>query len=128
MKTKSFLKVWLLCVNFENFTSINEDRDQSQSSARIEGCDWPRSSFIELNFSKLTNGNQIIRNYFVCILYNLCKMLSPIIECMFFIRDFLPWTFYNNNCALYGILLIIILRWNFIFPGAIQWNCPNICN
>ena len=31
MQTKSFLKIWLF-VNFEKFTSINEDRDQSQSS------------------------------------------------------------------------------------------------
>ena len=29
---KSILKSWLLCVNFEKFTSMNEDRDQSEFS------------------------------------------------------------------------------------------------
>ena len=34
MKTKSFLKIWLLSVNFEKFTSINLSRDQSQHFKR----------------------------------------------------------------------------------------------
>ena len=32
MQTKSFLKIWLLFVNFEKFTSVNEDRGQTKSS------------------------------------------------------------------------------------------------
>ena len=34
MKTKSFFKIWLLSVNFEKFTSINQKSDQSSSDAR----------------------------------------------------------------------------------------------
>ena len=32
MQTKSFLKIRLLCVSFKKFVSINEDRDQLQTS------------------------------------------------------------------------------------------------
>ena len=34
MKTNSFLKILLLCSNFEKFTSINLSRDQSQHFER----------------------------------------------------------------------------------------------
>ena len=39
-------------------------------------CDWFLHNFIEVNFSKLTNSNQMFRNDFVRIHYNLCKISS----------------------------------------------------
>ena len=35
-------------------------------------CDWSVHKFIEVNFWKLTVGNQIFKNDFVCIHYHLC--------------------------------------------------------
>ena len=40
--------------------------------------------FIEVNFSKLTDSNQILRNDFVGLHYHLCKISSQIIECIIF--------------------------------------------
>ena len=59
MQTKLFLKIWLLFVNFEKFTSINQDRDQSQipKNSTVIGC-GPR--LIEAKkFSKVMNNKQI---------------------------------------------------------------------
>ena len=45
-------KIWLLCVNFEKFASINEDRDQSQPSKRstvIRRSSRLWSKFLDLN-------------------------------------------------------------------------------
>ena len=69
MQTKSSLKIWLLCVNFGKFTSINRlrkirvecfralwlvahdvYRGKSESSV-LELCDWSHSTFTEVNFS-----------------------------------------------------------------------------
>ena len=77
---QSFLKIWLLCVNFEKFTIINLVRNQSQSSI-FHRCDWSLDKFIEVNFSKLTNNIEFFRNYFVCIRCHLCKISPKIIEC-----------------------------------------------
>ena len=40
----------------------------------------PYGSLMEMNFSKLTDTNQILRNDFVCIHYHLCKISVQIIE------------------------------------------------
>ena len=64
----------LLSVNFDKFNNVNEEHDQSQSNIRrAVTCDWSRTSFIESNFSKLTDSNQIFRNDFVCITYHICE-------------------------------------------------------
>ena len=79
MLTKSILKIWwLLSVNFEKFTSIN--LWTSRNFKR-----WTVYEFIKVNFSKLTNNNQIFRNDFDYIHYHLCKILSQIIEWTFFL-------------------------------------------
>ena len=52
-------------------------------------CDWAVHKFIEVNISKLTDNNQILRNDFDCIHYHLYK-ISQIIKCkMFAPSDFL---------------------------------------
>ena len=43
----------------------------------IEGSDWPLFWFLDMNFSKLTDSNQIFRNDFVCIF---TKIVTKIIE------------------------------------------------
>ena len=83
MQTK-FLKIWLLSVN-ENLTSINKDRDQSESSV-WRAVIGRTLFFIEVNFSKLTDSNQIFRNDFVCIHYHLCKISTKFIECIIFLK------------------------------------------
>ena len=47
------MKIWLLSVNFEKFTSLTYGRSVHK--------------FIEVNFSKLTDSNQIFRNDLVCM-------------------------------------------------------------
>ena len=47
-------------------------------------CDWLRHRLIEVNFSKLTDMNQIFRNEFVCLHYHLGKKPSQIIQCIIF--------------------------------------------
>ena len=48
---------------------------------RLKCCDWSVHKFIEVNFSKLTDSNQIFRIDFLCIHYHLCEISSQIIEC-----------------------------------------------
>ena len=55
MQTKSFLKIWLLRVNFENFTFINQKSDQSQSG--VWRAVIGRSFGLWREFLKLTNSN-----------------------------------------------------------------------
>ena len=67
MQANSFLKIWLLSVNFEKFTSIIEYSDQSQSSVWTSVIDWSRSYFYRGKFLK-ANGQQVLfRNDFVLI-------------------------------------------------------------
>ena len=57
MSAKSFLKILMLSINFENFNSINYQSDQSQSgvwAAVIGIC----PKFIEVNFFKLMGSKQ----------------------------------------------------------------------
>ena len=71
--TKSVLKIWLLSINFEKFTSINLWTDQSQH--------FKRSTVIG-PFISLTDNNQIFRNDFdFAFIMHLCKISSQIIEC-----------------------------------------------
>ena len=108
MLTKSILKIWLLLVNFEKFTSINLWTDQSQRSNL--DCDLSVHKFIEINFSKLTDDNQIFRNDFHCIHYHLYKISSQIIECKIFApNDFLEITVYN-----------------YILDGVTQAHVPSV--
>ena len=80
MLTKSILKIWLLSVNFEKFTSIC-----LWMATALQTFDSPSvHKFIEVNFSKLTDNNQIFRNDFDCIHYHLSKISSQIIECKIF--------------------------------------------
>ena len=55
---------------------------------------------MEANFSKLTDNNQIFRNDFDCIHYQLCKISSEIFEC----KIIAPYDFLEMNSILYGAL------------------------
>ena len=50
---------------------------------RLKCCDWSVHNFIEVNFSKLTDSNQIFRIDFVNIHYHLGEISCQIIECKF---------------------------------------------
>ena len=56
------------------------------TALQIPDCDWLLHRIIEVNFSKLTDSNQIFRNAFVGFHYHLCKISSKIIECIIFIH------------------------------------------
>ena len=75
----AYLKIWLLRVNFEKFTSIYKRR-----AFQMIDCNWSRTSFAEANFSKSTDNNQFFRNDFVCIHYHLSETLAQSIERKFF--------------------------------------------
>ena len=83
MKSKSFLKIWLLSVDFEKFTSMDLWTDQSQSSVG-RAVIGPQHKFIEVNFSKLTDCNQIFRIDIASIHYHLGEISCQIIECKIF--------------------------------------------
>ena len=93
MITKSVLKIWLLSVNFEKFTSINLWTDQSQTALQTLDRYWSVHKFTEVNFSMLTDNNQIFKNDFDCIHYHLSKISSQIIEC----KIFAPYDFLHLN-------------------------------
>ena len=74
----------------------------------LEGRDWLLHRFIEVNFSKWTESNQIFTNDFVCLYYHIFKISSQINERKFFIpndflvfslwfSDFLPMIFSPND-------------------------------
>ena len=56
-------------------------------------CDWSVHKFIEMNFVKLTDNNQIFINEFDCIHYHLCEISSQIIE----YKTFAPCDFLEMN-------------------------------
>ena len=113
MQSKPFLKIWLLSLNFENFTSINLWTDQSQSSVwseRLKCCDWSVHKFIEMNLSKLKYINQMFRIDFVSIHFHLGEISCKIIECKFF---WSIWALYNwllyQGTAIFALLGSIFL-------------------
>ena len=87
MQSNSFLKIWLLCFNFEKFASIN--LPVNLRCALLDG------RFTVVNFSKLTHNNQIFRNDLVCNHYHLCKLSVQTIEC-----KFLPLTISYSCCSI----------------------------
>ena len=58
----------------------------SEIYLRLNGCDWSRCSFIEVNFSNLTDNawQHFFMNHFVCIHYHLCEVSAEIIACKIF--------------------------------------------
>ena len=58
--------------------------EQPITALQTPDCDWLLHRFIEVNFSKLMDSDQIFRNYFVGLHYHLCKISSQIIECIIF--------------------------------------------
>ena len=58
-------------------------------------CDWSVDKFIEVNFSKLTDNDQIFRNDFDCIRH-FCKISSQINEC----KILAPYDFLKNELSI----------------------------
>ena len=57
MQTKSFLKIWLLSVDFEKFTSLKLSMDGPITALQTLDCDWSLDNFTKVNLSKLTHNN-----------------------------------------------------------------------
>ena len=66
----------------------------------LEGCDWLLHRFVDENFLKLTDYNQIFRNYFV-------NFQLKLISANFFSHDFLQWTLYNT---IYSMMVLAFCR------------------
>ena len=88
---------------------------------RLKCCDWSVHKFIEVNFSKLTDSNQIFRNHFVGIYYHLGEISTQVNECKIF---WSIWTLYNYNCCMmiYTELNFTMMKlcWNKVFYTACQ--------
>ena len=72
-------------INGDCWTVNNHPWTVNNHSRAIECCHWSVHKFIEVNFSKLTDCNQIFRNEFVSIHYHLGEISCQIIECKFFL-------------------------------------------
>ena len=104
---------------------------------RSKCCDWSLDKFMQVNFSKLSNSNQIFRNNFVCILYHLCENRAHNVESKIF---YLEWTLYNTIYSLikhcrfiqYAIYtyrtLWIHAKWRLTWVIRGQLNLRNYCN
>ena len=81
----------------ENLVALHQLREiylykimeQPITALQTLDCDLLLHWFIEVNFSKLTDSNQIFRNDFVGLQYHLCKISSKIIECISFMNFFM---------------------------------------
>ena len=63
------------------------------TALQTHDSDWSVHKFIEVNFLKLTDNNQIFRNDLNCFHYHLCTISSQIIEC----QIFSPYDFLKMN-------------------------------
>ena len=59
MQTKSSVKIWLQYVNVDKLTSIIKIIEGPITVERLKGCNRSIYNFIEVNFLKLTDANQI---------------------------------------------------------------------
>ena len=67
--------------------------NMSQTALQTIGCDRSVHKFIEVDFSKLTDNDQIFRNDFDYIHYHLCKISFQIIE----FKIFASYDFHQIN-------------------------------
>ena len=67
MQLKSFVKFWLLIVSWLWKIHLYKLMEAPIKVERLKCCDWSVHKFIEVNFSKLTDSNQIVRIDFVSI-------------------------------------------------------------
>ena len=85
MKTNKIIPVKLVVLFASTLRNHFHKRVEGPITVeRLKGCDWSLNKFIEVNFSKLTDSDQIFRNDFVFIHYDLCKISPQIIECKIF--------------------------------------------
>ena len=80
--------------------------------------DWAPHKFIEVNFSKLTDSNQIFRIDFVHIHYHLCEISTQIIE----FKIFAPYDFLEMNSLVRTAQLFagIVVQ---LIGNAREFNC-----
>ena len=84
MQNNGFLNIWLLSVNFENFTSYTFIWAPLAVEC-LQHCDCSLDKFIEVKFSKLTESNQIFRNDLNSIHYHFCKTPGEETQCFIYV-------------------------------------------
>ena len=69
--------------------------EQPITALQTHDYNWLLHRFKEVNFSKLTDSNQIFRNDFIDLHYHLCKISPQIIEYIIFVPYELSLTIYS---------------------------------
>ena len=82
--------------------------EQPITALQTPDCDWLLHRFIEVNFSKLTDSNQIFRNDFVCIHYHLCKISSQTIKYLIFV----PYELSNGTVQCSECSGVVVVQWS----------------
>ena len=57
--------------------------EQPITALQTPGCDWLIHKFLEVNFSKLTDSNQIFRNDFVAFIITYAKFHHKLLSALF---------------------------------------------
>ena len=90
--------------------------EQPITALQTPDCDWLFHRFIDMNFSKLTDSNQIFKNDFVYLHDRLCKISSEIIEYIIFAN------YYLSISTIYSMVLLTLLIEN---KTSVIINCVN---
>ena len=94
MRIKSILKIWLQSVNWE--IHFYKRMDGPITALQTLECDRSVHKFIEVNFSNLTESNQIFNNDFVAFIITSVKYHLKLLSANFFLSMIsLKWALYN---------------------------------
>ena len=81
---RKYCKSWKRPQTAENLPA-HEPMEQPITVGCLEGCDWLLHRFIEVNFSKLTDSNQIFRNDCLPLLSSANKFQLKLMRANFFL-------------------------------------------
>ena len=99
MNAKSFLKIWLLCIDFEKFTSINLGDETLVERSKC--CDCSLGKFIGVNFSKLTHKTKF--SGWLFIHYHIINCIIIVKCCICSQSHVYSWTYkciWNQLCSI----------------------------
>ena len=78
IKANEIIPENLVAVRWLREIYLYKAMEQPITALQTPDCDWLLHRFIEVNFSKLTDSNQIFKDYFICLHYHLCKIVGPV--------------------------------------------------
>ena len=111
MQTQSFLKNWFLSINFENISSLNEDRDQSQSSIR-RAVIGPNLEICKFKFFKVNRQQPNFQEWLFVYIIAFVKVHLKLSSVIFYDLWTLYYTIYSM--LVYNIVEILYymrIRW-----------------